>query len=151
MNILRTGLVVFLVMFLAGCATSPRREGDIAGEERGLLVAPISRFEDIPVPAGFKVVKDRSFTFQTDFTRVGLLRYTGRTHIDRVADFYKEQMPIYNWDLINFFEYGKKILNFEKGNQSCIITVEASLTGTFLTIALSPKSKGKIRDLGEVK
>ena len=131
MKSLKIILMVFLVMLLAGCATWPRREARLEGKETVLSIAPILRFEDIPVPMGFKIVRDRSFTFQNDFTRVGLLRYTGRIHIDKVVAFYREQMPLYNWDLVNLVEYGKKILNFEKGNQSCIITIEASVTTTF--------------------
>ena len=143
MNNLKTILVVFLVVLLAGCATWPKKEAGVAGEEVVLDIAPILRFADLPVPAGFKIIRDKSFTFQNDFTRVGLLRYTGRTHIDRVAAFYKEQMPVYDWDLVNLVEYGKRILNFEKGTQSCIITLEASVTTTFLTIALYPKGGGE--------
>jgi hypothetical protein len=135
--------MVFLIILLAGCATWPRGEARLEGEEAVLNIAPILRFEDIPVPVGFKIIRDRSFTFQNDFTRVGLLRYTGRIPIDKVVAFYKEQMPIYNWNLANLVEYGKKILNFEKGNQSCIITIEPLVTTTFLTIALSPKGKGE--------
>ncbi len=149
MNIFRTVLAIFLVILLAGCATWPKKEAGIAGEEAVLDIAPILRFEDIPIPVGFKVIRERSFTFQTDFMRVGLLRYSGGTHIDRVVAFYKEQMSIYNWDLVNIFEYGERILNFEKGNQSCIITIKASATRTFLTVALSPKSEGRGSILGK--
>ena len=143
MNNLKTILVVFLVVLLAGCATWPRREAAVRGEEVVLDVAPILRFADIPVPAGFEIIRDKSFTFRNDFVRMGLLRYTGRPHIDKVVAFYEEQMPIYNWDLVNIVEYARRVLNFEKGNQSCIITIEASATRTFLTIALSPKGGRK--------
>ena len=149
MNSLKMVLVVSLVMLLAGCATWPRKEARLEGEQAVLDTAPILRFADIPVPVGFKIIRDRSFTFQNDIARVGLLRYAGHTNIDKVVAFYKEQMTLYNWNLVNLVEYGTKILNFEKGNQSCIITIEASVTTTFLTIALSPKTTKAIKKAEE--
>lgn len=143
-SILKTVLAIFLVLLLAGCATWPKKGSDIKGEEAVLGTSPILKFADIPVPIGFKLIRDKSFTFQNDATRVGLMRYTGRTNVDKVVAFYKEQMPLYNWNLVNIVEYGTRILNFEKGNQSCIITLETSVTTTFLTIALSPRATGKL-------
>lgn len=55
--------------------------------------------------------------------------------------FYKEQMPLYNWQLINLIEYGKKQLNYEKVAQSCIITIDGNKTKSILVISVGPKSE----------
>ena len=110
-----------------------------------LQVAVDLRIDDIPVPAGFKLDVADSFAFQNDYTRVGLLRYTGRAGVDEVVDFYKEQMPLYNWVLVNVIEYERSLLNFEKDKQSCIIICEGSRSRTVLTIATAPKSQKTLK------
>ncbi|MCK4249040.1 MAG: hypothetical protein KAX15_04605 [Candidatus Omnitrophica bacterium] len=110
-----------------------------------LQVAVDLRIDDIPVPVGFKLDLDDSFAFQNDYTRVGLLRYSGRAGVDEVVDFYQEQMPLYNWVLVNVIEYERSMLNFEKDKQSCIITCEGSRSRTVLTIATAPKSQKTLK------
>lgn len=146
-----TALLVTLiagVFICSGCALfrwgrrseSGSTEANLNVPEQ-LQVAVDLHFDDIPVPAGFKLDKVNSFAFQNDYTRVGLLKYTGRAKVFKVVDFYKEQMPLYNWVLVNVVEYDRSLLNFEKDGQSCIITVEGTMTRTALTIAVAPKSQ----------
>lgn len=106
-----------------------------------LDVASILRFEDIPVPSGYKIIEQESFAFQNDETRVALLKYSGSNIADQVVGFYKEQMPVYNWSPINIIEYERKILNYEKESESCIVTIEALGRKSIVTIAISPKSR----------
>jgi hypothetical protein len=42
--------------------------------------------------------------------------------------------------MVNVIEYGPRLLNFEKGNQSCVITASGKPGKLFLTIAVSPTS-----------
>lgn len=143
--------LISIISILAGCATWPQARRRAAGEEeeaipeakRPLEIAPTFRFDDIPVPAGFRIDQFESFAFQTDYSRVGLLKYKGKADPDRVVAFYKDQMSMYGWSLVNIIEYGKRLLSFEKKDQSCIITIEPAGTKTILTIAFSPKSKIK--------
>lgn len=137
--------LIILITSLTGCAAfrrfqSRRTEGGV-GTTPSLEVASILRFSDIPVPSGFKIKPEESYTFQTDTFRDGLLKYTGSANPQVVVNFYKEQMPQYNWQLVNLIEYGRSLLNFEKQDQSCTIIVEGGVTRTAITIHLSPKSK----------
>lgn len=116
-----------------------------AGVPKQLQVAVDGRFDDIPIPAGFRLDTANSFAFQNDYTRVGLLRYAGGTKASEVVDFYKEQMPLYNWVLINVVEYDRSLLNFEKDRQSCIITCEGTMTKTTLSITIGPKSESSVK------
>lgn len=142
-------LIVFMV-FVTGCATLqrvfPRRV-----REEALEVAPLLRFSDIPIPVRFKILYEDSYSFQTDRVRVALLRYTGRQTPESVRQFYKDNMSLYNWTLINIIEHDRIImLNFEKENESCIITIERARARTNITIALSPKARGSA-ELSPVK
>lgn len=132
-------LIIFLSPFLSlGCAsTGSDTRSDGAAKQLG--VASALKFEDVPVPAGFRIVSDQSFSFQNELTRVGILRYAGRANAQKVIQFYKDQMPLYNWQFVNMIEYDRSLLNFEKTDQTCTITVEAGVTKTVLAIAVAPK------------
>ena len=132
-----------VILFLAGCATFPQNEpsGDAEKNKVTLSVAPILKFDDIPVPAGFKNLDKESFAFQNDKSRVALLKYYGGQSADQVVAFYKEQMALFNWDLVNIIEYDRKVLNYENSDESCIITIQPQGGKSIVIIALSPKSR----------
>ncbi len=137
-NILIVGFILCLT-FLTGCASFPIQRG--GGPAKALEPAPLLKFDDVPVPRGFKLLANESFAFHTEETRVGLLKYAGSPTADAVVLFYKEQMAQLGWTLLNVVEYGRRILNFDKIDQTCIITVEPTATKTLVTISVAPKSR----------
>ncbi|MDP8252889.1 MAG: hypothetical protein P9X27_00605 [Candidatus Kaelpia aquatica] len=146
---IRSFLVALMVLsvFITGCSTlSGRRNSKLSDFEKQLEVSALLKFDDIPVPSGFKFIATESFAFQTDEIRVGLLKYTGRVSPEEVVVFYKEQMPLYNWKPINFIEYERRILNFEKDEQSTVITIDGKGSSSSLVIAVSPRSESELFD-----
>ena len=148
-GLLKSLLSLVLLFCLAGCATT--NGGSSSEFEQGevyaattLAVSAKLRFSDLAVPAGFKLIKDKSFVFQTEQTRVALLKYAGRAKLEDLVEFYREQMLLYNWQLLNVVEYGRSVLNFERAEQSCIVTIEAKGMKKIITISVAPKSKGGI-------
>ncbi len=124
-----------LTSTLTGCSTTP---------EKRLESQAVLKLSDVPVPAGLKPLPQTSYSFDNGGMRVAVLRYQGKVDIDQVINFYKEQMPKYSWDLINIIEYGQRLLNFERENESCIITVQVAgfwNEDALLTISLGPKSQ----------
>ncbi|MBU4457589.1 MAG: hypothetical protein KJ902_02475 [Candidatus Omnitrophica bacterium] len=149
----RLSLVVclLLVAFLCSC-TGMGGSSSYSGsssEPRMLDVSTMLRFKDVPAPHGFNVLEQESFAFQNDVTRVALLKYIGSRPIDEVVLFFKEQMPMYNWSPINIIEYERRILNYEKEGESCIVTIEARGRKSIVTIAISPKSRPMKVDIKE--
>ena len=141
-----TNLIVsscLVILFLAGCATFPQNESSSDAEKNKatLSVAPILKFDDIPVPAGFRILDKESFAFQNDKSRVVLLKYYGGQNAEQVMAFYKEQMASFNWNLVNIIEYDRKVLNYENSEESCIITIQPQGGKSLVTVALSPKSR----------
>jgi len=132
-------LVIFCCLFataLCGCKTV---------SESRLEPQTIVKFSDLPVPAGLKPLPKVSYSFENAGSRVAVLKYQGRANIDQVINFYKEQMPLHNWNLINIIEYGQRLLNFEKEDETCIITIQVAgfwNEETMVTISVGPKSKG---------
>lgn len=141
-KILKACLLFFASIIINGCATPGYKDSPtVSGIEKGLTVASTLRFDDVPVPSGFLQISNESFIFQSESLRAGVLKYSGKSSPDVVMQFYKDQMPLYNWQLINLIEYGKKQLNYEKIGQSCIITIEGTRTKSILTISVGPKSE----------
>jgi hypothetical protein len=132
--------IVILFAVMSGCASFPVQKS--ARPQASLGSAGTLKFEDVPVPQGFSLLANESFIFQTDTMRVGLLKYSGRPAADQVVSFYKEQMAQFGWSMINVVEYGRRILNFDSEDQSCVITVEPATTKTIVIISVAPKSKG---------
>lgn len=133
-----------MLLLISGCTTTTyeaRSYGKDSSGGTSMDVASILRLEDVPVPAGFTILNKESFAFQNDVTRVALLKYSGSRHTDLAVQFYKEQMPIYKWSPINIIEYERRILNYEKGSESCIVTIESQGRKSIVTIAISPKSR----------
>jgi len=129
-------LVVCLAFTLNGCAMmEPKTDTSIPLEPNGVL-----RFADIPVPSGFKLLAQDSYSFENAGLRVGMLRYQGRSSMEQVANFYKSAMATHNWGLLNSIEYGQQMFNFERENESCIITLTPKGSAILINISLGPIS-----------
>ena len=134
-----------LMMFCLGCATLGIQKGAVPGDEvfldmeEVIAVNPDLRFDDLPVPTGFLVDITNSYAFQNPETRVALLRYVGKDSLQSLIKFFVEQMPRYNWVLLNQVEFEKIILNFEKSRESCIVMIESQRNKILVTISIAPR------------
>ncbi len=125
-----------LTTALMGCATT---------SSSNLQSQAILKFADVPIPVGLKPLPQISYSFENAGVRVGVLKYQGRANIDQIINFYKEQMPMFNWNLVNIIEYGPRLMNFERDNETCIITLQIAgfwNEDVLVTLSLGPKSQG---------
>ncbi|MDI7260510.1 MAG: hypothetical protein QME90_11395 [Thermodesulfobacteriota bacterium] len=81
------------------------------------------RFEDIPLPPGMNLNRKESFVYETRATRTGLLVYEGKGEMERLANFFKEQMPNHQWRLVSNFELHNVMLTFIKEGWSSVIYI----------------------------
>jgi hypothetical protein len=130
-------LLVLLTFSLSSCVSVQQTKP--LGEEF-LLPSATLRFDDVPYPAGFKVLTDKSFILESGGVRAGVLRYIGKTDLQNAVLFYKTYMPKYNWALLNVVELGESVLNFERENESCVITLRPRGSKVEISISLAPKS-----------
>jgi len=138
MKLSKSILILFIfISFLSGCG-SMRQPRTLKPQH--LEPSETLRFSDVPFPAGFKILRDKSFILESGGVRAGVLRYTGRANVEDVIRFYKEQMAVYNWALLNIIEYGEQILNFERENESCIVTLTTKGGRIDISVSLAPKS-----------
>jgi len=130
-----------LTTTLLGCVTSSN-QAPRANTPGMLEPQSILKFSDVPVPVGLKSLPLESYSFESSGVRVGVLKYEGKDNADQVINFYKEQMPMYSWTLVNLVEYGQRLMNFERENESCIITLQPAGWGkTLVIISIGPKSQ----------
>lgn len=133
-------VIACLISGLYGCTTATS-QGNVS--KSGALLEPSGtlKFSDVPVPSGFKSLPQASYSFEAAGVRVGVLKYQGKADPDQVVNFYKEQMPMYNWNLLNVVEYGERILNFDRENETCIVNLLAKGRVVTITVSLGPKSQ----------
>jgi hypothetical protein len=81
------------------------------------------QFEDIPLPSGMTLNRKESFLYETRATKAGLLIYEGKGEMDRLSDFFKKQMPKYQWRLMSNFELHNVMLTFIKEGWNSIIYI----------------------------
>lgn len=144
------GLLLYSIIALYGCVTMPDSNKAVSQPEP-LEPQALLKFNDIPIPMGFKLIPQDSYSFEASNIRVGLLKYRGKGEIEQVVSFFKEQMAVYNWNLLNVVEYGQRMLNFERESESCIVSLLPKGNNIDITITIGPKAQQPYRQAETVK
>ncbi len=133
-------VLAYFILVLAGCAMDMQSEK--ATINTALLEPQANlKVSDAPVPAGFKLIPQESYSFEAAGVRVSLLKYQGKANIDQVVSFYREQMAMYNWNLLNVVEYGQRLLNFDRETETCIVSLTPKGSSVIITISIGPKAQ----------
>lgn len=99
--------------------------------------------QNIPVPNGFELVRDRSTAWASGQIRWASCEFEGGSNPERVADFYTRQMPSARFTLKKeSLENGESHLRFESDTEECNIRVRQSKMRTKLLINVGPLPKG---------
>jgi hypothetical protein len=119
-----TGVILILIIGAYGCSTlsSPQTVREREPEVRQ-TTSTSYRFEDIPLPPGMTFNRRESFIYETKTTKAGLLVYEGKGEMEKLANFFKKQMPNYQWRLVSNFELHNVMLTFIKEGWSSIIYI----------------------------
>lgn len=147
MSHLRTAvLVVAMAWLAAACANMPgfSRTNAQAGQapagaqatEKSISV--YYDFDDIAVPADFKLVKDHSFVYQSGPLKNGLLVFDGRVEPVSAANFMVASMAKDNWRLKSSFKYGRTLMLFEKPGKTALVMITEGITNTRLEVWVAP-------------
>ena len=142
--------IIFVVILVSGlgysvialCSCAGVSKKDTLPRDRPLLEPQVMlKFSDIPVPLRFKLLAQDSYVFESGGIRVGMLKYQGKGNVEQVVNFYRDQMPLYNWNLLNVIEYGERLLNFEREAETCIVRLLPKGSHITIAIALGPRSE----------
>jgi hypothetical protein len=140
-------LLVSLVLLLLlgfGCTTLQKSE-DTSRETEGKKSeikgpAPVYYdFADILIPAELSLDKKNSFVYSTPSFSAGVLVFEGYVQGESVVNFFTTNMPKDGWILKSSFRYRRVILNFEKDQRSCLISVAEYPLKTGVEIWVAPQ------------
>ncbi len=129
---LATGL---LALLLAGCGSGEtyRTEQDATEVEAPLPPASHFQLADVPVPAALSFDRANSVINESPQRRDANLVYKGRAHVERVTNFFRDQLPAIGWKLERSQVVGtRSLLTFTKGKapERCEIIVERTGMGS---------------------
>jgi hypothetical protein len=144
----RSRLLVLLLSILllvgVGCAAmrtsqeAPEETGEKKEEVKG--PAPIYYdFVDILIPAELSLVKKSSFVYSTPSFSAGVLVFEGYVQGESLVNFFTTNMAKDGWTLKSSFRYRRVILNFEKGERSCLVSVAEFPLKTRVEIWVAPQ------------
>jgi hypothetical protein len=118
------GCVLVLALGLYGCTDLfSYRTTRERGSEVQQPISTSYRFEDIPLPPEMALNRKESFIYETGTTKTGLLIYEGKGEMEKLANFFKQQMPNYQWRLVSNFELHNVMLTFIKEGWSSVIYI----------------------------
>jgi hypothetical protein len=144
----RSRLLVLLLSILllagAGCAAMkksqdiPEETGEKKEEVKG--PAPIYYdFVDVLIPAELSLDKKSSFVYSTPSFSAGVLVFEGYVDGASLVNFFTTNMAKDGWTLKSSFRYRRVILNFEKGERSCLVSVAEMPLKTRVEIWVAPQ------------
>ncbi|MFH0810272.1 MAG: hypothetical protein V2A77_07385 [Pseudomonadota bacterium] len=137
-------LGALVLVLAAGCSTltlnrnANTRAGQNPAAAGGEKSPVYYDFDDIAIPAGFKLSKDDSLVYQSGGLKSGLLAFDGRIEPISAANFMVATMAADNWRMKSSFKYGRTLMLFEKPGKSAIISIAESITNTRLEVWVAP-------------
>jgi len=139
-------LMIISLIILPGCAPVLKDidSTDEAIEEAPLRTQPVPvyyDFDDISIPSELKLDKKKSYIYETPTTKNGILVFKGRVDVNSLVSFFKESMPKDNWILITSYKYKDYILNFQKDDRNCLITLYDKLFNTVVEVRVGSSRK----------
>ncbi|MBN2713257.1 MAG: hypothetical protein JXR97_12625 [Planctomycetes bacterium] len=113
----------------------PYNPKDTSGE---VSVKEDIQFSDIPVPMGFVLRRNDSFSFQGTSFRFGNFVYEGVWGLQKTMAFYRRQMPLSGWELVEDVDESRdsQIYLYAKGRERCKIRVASTLEGIGVNVRL---------------
>lgn len=140
-------IVCFFLVAAGGCAELSLSSKKESAGEGGKEVAPLSptysEFKDVMIPREMELDRGDSVVYESHNLRMGVLYYSGKGELPDVVAFFKKHMTKDGWELINSFQHKSYVLNFVKGDRSCIIFAEQKVGKTNIQIWLGPLQKAR--------
>lgn len=130
------GVIAVSLLSAAGCESSGRNEPTTAVRDAAL--------KDIPKPAGYQLVNERSVLRQSGQIRAGQVEYEGKTPRDALKRFYEEYMPSAGFTLRELsLDRGVYNMRFESDREVCNVRITEQRAGaSTVTVEIGPKPEG---------
>jgi len=113
------------------------------GDGPGVRAVRDNLMEDIPKPAGFQLVDDRSIARVSGQFRVARVEYSGSGDRQQVKRFYETNLPNAGFELKKTsLDQGIYGLSFESATEECDVRIRKSGLKTIIVIEIGPKPVG---------
>ncbi|MCL2647148.1 MAG: hypothetical protein FWD61_09100 [Phycisphaerales bacterium] len=112
-----------------------------------LIAAPSFPIADVPIPAGFAMMKKVSTSkVVPGATRFVDHQYSGSDDFLPVVKFYQDQMPGQKWTLVEQNQGNASVtLHFTKGSEDCVVSVTDGdvFTPTRIRVRIDPMARNQ--------
>lgn len=138
-----SGILIVLAT-LSGC-DSGGSQSTAPGTNQPAVATAVQHplLQNIPVPAGFRLMSDRSVASISGSTRVAKCEFQGGLSPDEVVRFYESLMPTVRFTLgPKSYDNGQYSMRFESETEECTLRIKRAGSKTVLVIDLRPLSKG---------
>ncbi|MDR2017963.1 MAG: hypothetical protein LBQ00_03675 [Syntrophobacterales bacterium] len=133
--------LLIVISVISGCATIDRWSGrdDTSKSKSDLPNQVFYGFPDIPIPTELTYETDKSFIYETQTMRVGILVLSGNVEPQSVEDYFKVNMAKNGWRFVNSFKFrGDISANFTKDEKTVALKVSRTPFTTEVEIWVGP-------------
>jgi hypothetical protein len=140
-------MLSILLLVGSGCAALQKSEDNSgeAEEKKSEVKTPTPvyyDFADILFPAELSLDRKNSFVYSTPSFSAGVLVFEGYVQGESLVNFFTTNMPKDGWILKSSFRYRRVILNFEKDQRSCLVSVAEYPLKSRVEIWVAPQIAG---------
>ncbi len=132
--------LVLLAFLCSGCATWKKMAGSSEEEASAPKSEPLNQafhgFPDVPVPKELSLVENKSFVYETQTMRVGVLMFTGNVDLQSLEEYFKVNMGRNGWKFINSTKYRGISLLFIKEDKTAQIKMNKGTFGSDIEISI---------------
>jgi len=141
-------LVAGLLILLSACSQTANilsTEPSGNNTQGAQKLSSFTQFPDIPIPGGAKLIVDKTLVFGTK-PWYGQLTIQSPGNPATMFDFYRNELPNYQWQEITSVRAPISILTYTRDERVLAISIRGeTLGGTELTLTASPKGGGAIK------
>lgn len=133
-------------LLLAACENTPDlRPSSTTPKGSAADQASLTRFSDIPVPAGAKMDVAGSLILGPVDGWVGRLVFKSSTGSQTLFQFYSREMPRFDWQEIARIRAEVSILTYIRGTRTATVQISSTtLGGATVSITMAPSTRSQV-------
>lgn len=134
----RAALVAAALALLGACGSSSTSGGAESGAPA--TTHPFSQFPDVPVPSDARLTVDKTLVFGGRNAWIGQLALTTSSDPHATFNFYKQELPRYNWIEVTSIRAPTSVLTYTREDRVLAIQIRPStFWGSELVLTVSPR------------
>jgi hypothetical protein len=134
--------LLLVISAVSGCATFDKWTGgkeDTQKPKSDLPNQAYYGFPDIPIPKELTYSTDKSFIYETQSVKVGILVLSGNVEPQSLEDYFKVNMVKNGWRFVNSFKFrGDIASNYTKDQKTAAIKIARTPFTTEVEIWVGP-------------